>query len=749
MTAPALNIPIRADLAAFKQAMNESSSMARTATRQVLREFDDLNSQLGGRVLSGMTKNFAQAALGITGKFALVIGTLKLMGDAVQTVRDQLKAMVDVAEKATARGLSPEFFQQFMEGAEKAKDKVELFEGALTHAFQALKPVLNPDWSVWDQGVSKISAIEQEMRGLRELFTTDQAFSGLDMFRKADTNDQKIVAALTFMQQLEAIGQKVAALDLADKLFGAAFTDQIRTGKQSIDDLLASVKTRSETMFSNNAVLRAKELDEQLKEAWRTVDKNLHPSLEALDLIGMKIKSVWIDIVKLMGEAAKLLPGIPTSGTAPNDIVQSRAEESRLQGRLRDQGLTPLQRSGLESQLRDVQSKLAQAEASQVPMAPAPEDISAAGSEPVPMPRRRPDNIPKPAESTTAVRDRVQTGADAIEKRTAAIAAETASLGLNAAAQERAKIAASLFATARQFNKEAGLGENVVTEQQRQRIEDVASAYETAAQGLEKMRVRKEAAFGRSTALLSSQDAAIAQQLRSLYGDDIPAALSSSEAAAMRLNDALKSISGTMENSMTTAFADMLDGTKSVSDGFRDMSRTILRALEEAIIKAAVVGPIMRALSGGLGFSDGGAVSSPLSVMVGDYAMPKFDVGGFTGPGGKYEPAGIVHRGEVVFSQEDVRRHGGVANVEALRLARLPSFADGGAVADASKSIGGVINAPTIAPAISVTVQGNPGSSNEDHQRMGETIAKAAEHSMRQMIIREIRLQQRPGGILG
>jgi phage-related minor tail protein len=53
--------------------------------------------------------------------------------------------------------------------------------------------------------------------------------------------------------------------------------------------------------------------------------------------------------------------------------------------------------------------------------------------------------------------------------------------------------------------------------------------------------------------------------------------------------------------------------------------------------------------------------------------------GGYTGPGGKYQPAGIVHAGEVVFSQHDVARHGGVAAVEALRLG-LRAYADGGIV---------------------------------------------------------------------
>ncbi|KTG26216.1 hypothetical protein AWR38_17745 [Idiomarina sp. WRN-38] len=45
----------------------------------------------------------------------------------------------------------------------------------------------------------------------------------------------------------------------------------------------------------------------------------------------------------------------------------------------------------------------------------------------------------------------------------------------------------------------------------------------------------------------------------------------------------------------------------------------------------------------------------------------QFYNGGYTGPGGKYEPAGIVHRGEVVWSQDDISAWGGVGAVESLR----------------------------------------------------------------------------------
>lgn len=62
-----------------------------------------------------------------------------------------------------------------------------------------------------------------------------------------------------------------------------------------------------------------------------------------------------------------------------------------------------------------------------------------------------------------------------------------------------------------------------------------------------------------------------------------------------------------------------------------------------------------------------------------------FSGGGYTGIGGKYDPAGIVHKGEVVFSQDDIKRWGGVGNVEAMRTGGLAGFSGGGFVTGSGK----------------------------------------------------------------
>jgi len=62
-------------------------------------------------------------------------------------------------------------------------------------------------------------------------------------------------------------------------------------------------------------------------------------------------------------------------------------------------------------------------------------------------------------------------------------------------------------------------------------------------------------------------------------------------------------------------------------------------------------------------------------------AITGFNEGGYTGDGGKYEAAGIVHKGEVVFSQQDVNLMGGKEAVNLLRPT-YNGYYDGGIVSE-------------------------------------------------------------------
>ncbi|MDC5273894.1 tape measure protein [Acinetobacter baumannii] len=69
-----------------------------------------------------------------------------------------------------------------------------------------------------------------------------------------------------------------------------------------------------------------------------------------------------------------------------------------------------------------------------------------------------------------------------------------------------------------------------------------------------------------------------------------------------------------------------------------------------------------------------GAVAQGASIIANIRAIKDqgFAEGGYTGNGLKHTPAGIVHKGEIVWSQEDIKRWGGVGLVENMRKSANP-----------------------------------------------------------------------------
>ncbi|GHC66627.1 tail tape measure protein [Limoniibacter endophyticus] len=119
------------------------------------------------------------------------------------------------------------------------------------------------------------------------------------------------------------------------------------------------------------------------------------------------------------------------------------------------------------------------------------------------------------------------------------------------------------------------------------------------------------------------------------------------------------------------ALSDIADGSVKAEDAIKRLASQLAVAAAQAALLGS--GPLAGLFGGGL---FGGGLSAGARSAVAGSAGGLFSDGGYTGPGGKYQPAGIVHKGEVVWSQRDVRSHGGVAAVEALRR----GYANGGAV---------------------------------------------------------------------
>ena len=77
--------------------------------------------------------------------------------------------------------------------------------------------------------------------------------------------------------------------------------------------------------------------------------------------------------------------------------------------------------------------------------------------------------------------------------------------------------------------------------------------------------------------------------------------------------------------------------------------------------------------------------SNPFGSVLKSFGLPVpgFASGGYTGAGGTLDPAGVVHKGEYVFSKRAVDRMG-KAELDMLHAAGMRGYATGGLVGDAA-----------------------------------------------------------------
>lgn len=174
---------------------------------------------------------------------------------------------------------------------------------------------------------------------------------------------------------------------------------------------------------------------------------------------------------------------------------------------------------------------------------------------------------------------------------------------------------------------------------------------------------------------------------------------------------------------ITSTTQSMMDsGLSILSDGFGQQSGIYKAAF--AASKAYAIAQSMVAINAGIAQAASLPFPSNLMAMatvametanivsnIKAVADTGFASGGYTGPGGKYQPAGIVHKGEYVFDQASTNRIG-VSQLEALRNgkpldATLGRSGFGTGVQNVSNSQQTTLIKPnvTVPP---ITINGNP-----------------------------------------
>ncbi|TWF53301.1 tape measure protein [Neorhizobium alkalisoli] len=308
--------------------------------------------------------------------------------------------------------------------------------------------------------------------------------------------------------------------------------------------------------------------------------------------------------------------------------------------------------------------------------------------------------------------DSYQSEIDSIKERTAALQAETAAQATvnpliddYGAAQARAQTASDLFTAAQKSGTAAGKELADVQQLLSGNFANLSPAARQQAEAMLALADGYAKATAESQRLAASQD-----QMRD---------------AAQQFADAGKDV--------TKGFiSDLMDG-KSAADALGGALKKVADILLDQVLDAIFqVKGAGGSGGGGLGglFSSifGGGSSFPAAPSVGLFAD-----GGYTGPGGKHSPAGVVHKGEVVWSQADIRRAGGVAAVEAMRRG-VAGYANGGPVGMRAPSLPSIRRGGGQNVSVRSEVEVSVSDSGELRAYVKRTSAETAEGVSRQHI---------------
>lgn len=182
-------------------------------------------------------------------------------------------------------------------------------------------------------------------------------------------------------------------------------------------------------------------------------------------------------------------------------------------------------------------------------------------------------------------------------------------------------------------------------------------------------------------------------QLKDLQGDWTLGASSALQNYADQAANLFDSVGNMVSNVFSGMEGALVQFVRTGKLDFKSLADSIISDMARIVVQQGITGPlagmlgsvISGALSGMWGGGSGNLTGGSLS---GATWGPKFsfDVGGYTGDGGRYDFAGFVHKGEGVLNQDEVRALGGESGFNRLRRA----------LSGPGHSLGGIAGRPSL-----------------------------------------------------
>ncbi|MCA4078786.1 phage tail tape measure protein [Pseudomonas kurunegalensis] len=302
--------------------------------------------------------------------------------------------------------------------------------------------------------------------------------------------------------------------------------------------------------------------------------------------------------------------------------------------------------------------------------------------------------------------------------------------------------------------------QNGITDRMNQQRLDLANQYGDGSRGMSLDEYnQKLAALSKTEKNLQETTIANYDQMTAAQGDWRKGASS----AFQNYLEQSRDVAGQTRSLFTNAFSSMEDAVVNFAItgkfSFADFTKSVLADMARIATQQAASGLLGSLVSwgataasayfgGGTGngmeAGSAGAVSSNLGASQAGYSSAYgFSDGGYTGDGGKYEPAGIVHAGEFVLRREVVSQPG---MLDYLQTLNSRGYADGGLVTPTavprqiSSASGGASYSFPVSVQVDASGQSSSGGqSSQDLAAVGQGIQAATKAEVEKAIAAGLR----------
>lgn len=681
-----------------------------------------------GQAAEETVKNFEKIA---KDPAAEILKLNESMNFLTATTYQQIKALQAQGKTQEAAALANDTYEQ---GLNRTSDSIKKNLGLLERSWGAVKSAAKEAWDA-ALNVGREDTLDQQIAAL------DKQLNDIANARKLNKSDgfDNLVPNDSFrVEALEAEKTQKLVLKAEEDRRAAARGFQQQQQQQALSDQVSLNKLRKET--ETNADKRARELGEyrmlverRIIQARASGDKSLliSPEQQSKDIanINDKYKDPKVARTPLYREDAGI--------RALDQARQQYAVLQRQNGLIGDQSAASQTLGANAKKLVEFEQQLA--------------DIKA-------------------KKTLTADQRSLLASQDLITgqlKRNAALEAENTlrEKGLEtqkklAAFDENLK---SQLSSAQQGldNNLAGIG---LGDEQRKRLQEQRGIQQSYQSQMDKLtsdynksskdQFSTELYNKETQALKSALDQRLAMQNK-FYEDEDQARSDWSLGASSAFQnymDQAKDVAGQTQSAFTSLYDGLTDAAVDWAFGadqsFGDVAKSFAKMIAKMALQSAasnVFASIAGSAIGSAFGGGGGAAVSAGSTAAGYSAdvlskWPGLSDGGWTGPGGKYEPKGVVHGDEFVIRKEVVQQPGMRGYLERLNK---KGYADGGYVGLS----GGASSAPTAPGGVviqqSFVVQGaESGTSQKDSQALGQAYADIARRGAQAEIAKETQ----PGG---